>query len=51
MMSFADSLASSAKCRCGTSEQTAEHIILTCLTHWAPQGIIGLTVLDDEITC
>ena len=26
-------LASSAKCECGASEQTADHIILTCPTH------------------
>ena len=30
------SLASSAKCECGASEQTADHIILTCPIHWAP---------------
>ena len=41
-------LASSAKCECGASEQTADHITLTCPTHRAPRGIMGLTVLDDE---
>ena len=41
-------LASSAKCECGTSEQTADHIILICPTHRAPRGIMGLTVLDDK---
>ena len=40
-------LASSAKCECGASEQTADHIILTCPTHRTPQGITGLTVSDD----
>ena len=30
-------LASSANCECGASEQTADHIILTSLTHRAPQ--------------
>ena len=31
--------ASSAKCKCGASEQTADHIILTCPIHQAPRGI------------
>ena len=44
-------LAPSAKCECGASEQTADHIILTCPTHRAPRGIMGLTVLDDETKC
>ena len=44
-------LAPSAKCECGTNEQTADHIILTCPTHRAPRGIMGLTVLDDETRC
>ena len=44
-------LASSAKCECGASEQTADHIILTCPTHRTPRGIMGLTVLDDEARC
>ena len=38
-------VASSAKCECGASEQTADHIISTCLIHPAP---LGLTVMDDE---
>ena len=41
-------LASSAKCECGASEQTADHIILTSPMHRAPRGIMGLTVLNDE---
>ena len=44
-------LTSSAKCECDVSEQTADHIILTCPTHRAPGGIMGLTVLDDETRC
>ena len=44
-------LASSAKCECGASEQTADHIILTCSIHRAPQVTMGLTVLDDETRC
>ena len=35
-------LASSAKYKCGASEQTADHIILTCPTHRAPRGIMGV---------
>ena len=43
--------APSAKCECGASEQTADHIILTCPIHRAPREIMGLTVLDDETRC
>ena len=32
-------------------EQTADHIILTCLIHRAPRGIMNLTVLNDETRC
>ena len=41
-------LASLAKYECGASEQTANHIILTCFTPRTSRGIMGLTVLDDE---
>ena len=41
----------SAKCECGASEQTADHVIFTCPTHRAPREIMGLTVLDDETRC
>ena len=44
-------LASSAKCECGASKQTADHIILTCPIHQAPREIMGLRVLDDETRC
>ena len=44
-------LAPSAKCECGDSEQIAHHIILTCPTHRAPRGIMGLTVLDHKTRC
>ena len=44
-------LASSGKWECGASQQTADHIILTCPIHHAPRGIMGLTVLDDETRC
>ena len=45
------SLASSAKCECDASEQTADQIILKCPTHRAPRGIMDLTVLDEETRC
>ena len=41
-------LAPTSNCKCGTVEQTAEHIILTCPIHWAPTGIRGLMVLDID---
>ena len=44
-------LASTSNCECGTAEQTAEHIILTCPIHRAPTGIRGLTVLDVDTRC
>ena len=44
-------LAPTSKCECGTAEQTAEHIILTCPVHRAPTGIHGLTVLDVDTRC
>ena len=42
-------LASSAKCEYGASEQTADHIIITCPIHRAPRGIMGLTVLVEAV--
>ena len=44
-------LAPTSNCECGTAEQTAEHIILTCPVHRAPTGICGLTVLDVNTRC
>ena len=41
-------LASSAKCECGASEQTADHIVLTCPIYRVSRGTTSLTVLDDE---
>ena len=43
------SLASSANCQWGASEQTADHIILTCPTDRAPRGIVGITVLEKNV--
>ena len=40
--------APSPNCECGASEQTADHIISTCLLHRAPKGIQGLLVVDDD---
>ena len=44
-------LASSTNCECGTSEQTADHVLTACPIHRAPHGARGLTVLDDETRC
>ena len=44
-------LALTLNCKCGTAEQAAEHIILTCPIHRAPTGIRGLTVLDVDTRC
>ena len=44
-------LAPSPNCECGTSEQTADHVLTACPIHWAPHGARGLTVLDDKTRC
>ena len=44
-------LAPSPNCECGTSEQTADHVLIACPIHRAPHGVRGLTVLDDETRC
>ena len=44
-------LAPSPNCKCGASEQTADHVLTTCPIHRAPHGARGLTVLDDETRC
>ena len=31
-------LAPSPNCECGTSEQTADHVLTACPIHWAPHG-------------
>ena len=41
-------LALSSNCECGTSEQTADHVLTTCPIHRAPHRARGLTVLEDE---
>ena len=45
------SLAPSPNCKCGASEQTADHVLTACPIHRAPHGARGLTVLDDETRC
>ena len=44
-------LVPSLNCKCGASEQTADHILTVCPIHRAPHGARGLTVLDDETQC
>ena len=44
-------LAPSPNCECGTSEQTADHVLKACPIHWAPHVAGGLMVLDDETRC
>ena len=44
-------LTPSPNCECGTSEQTADHVLTACPIHRAPHGARGLTVLDDETRC
>ena len=41
-------LAPSPNCKCGASEQTADHVLTACRIHRAPHGARGLVVLDDE---
>ena len=41
-------LAPLPNCKCGASEQTADHVLTACPIHRAPHGARGLTVLDDE---
>ena len=44
-------LAPLPNCECGTSEQTADHVLTACLIHQAPHGARGLMVLDDKTQC
>ena len=44
-------LTSLPNCECGTSEETADHVLTACPIHRAPHGARGLTVLDDETRC
>ena len=40
-------LAPSPNCECVATEQTADHVISSCLLHHVPRGKRGLQVLDD----
>ena len=44
-------IAPSPNCECGTSEQTANHVLTACPIHRAPYEARDLTVLDDETQC
>ena len=44
-------LAPSPNCECGTSEQTADHVLTACPIHQAPHGVRGLMVLNDKTRC
>ena len=44
-------LAPSPNCECGATEQSAHHVIFSCLLHHVPRGTRGLQVLDDATQC
>ena len=44
-------LAPSPNCECGATEQTADHVISSCLIHHVPRRTQGLQVLDDATRC
>ena len=44
-------LAPSPNWECGSSEQTADHVLTAWPIHRTPHGARGLTVLDDETRC
>ena len=44
-------LAPSPNGECGATEQTADHVISSCLIHHVPRGTRGLQVLDDATRC
>ena len=48
---YKSGLAPSPNCECGATEQTADHVISSCLMHHVPRGTRGLQVLDDAIRC
>jgi len=41
-------MASSPACECGAEEQSVDHVVFQCPIHLPPNGLHGLTVLDDE---
>ena len=44
-------LAPSPNCECGATEQTADHVISSCLIHHVPRRTRSLQVLDDATRC
>ena len=44
-------LAPSPNCECGTIEQSADHVISSCLLHHVPRETRGLQVLHDATRC
>ena len=38
-------------CECGAIEQTADHVMSSCLIHHIPRGTRGLQVLDEATRC
>ena len=44
------SLASSATCKCGADDKTADHVFLHCNIHRAPARIRDLMSLDEYTT-
>ena len=44
-------LSPSPNCKCGASEQTADHVQTACPIHRVPHGARGVTVLVDEARC
>ena len=44
-------LAPSPNCACGTTKQTADHVISLCLLHHVPIGTRVLQVLNDTARC
>ena len=44
-------LAPSPNCECGATEQTADHVISSCLIHYVPRGARGLQVLIYANRC
>ena len=38
----------SFNCKCGASDQIADHVLTACPIHWAPHGTQSLMVLDDK---
>ena len=44
-------LVQSPNCKCGATEQTADHVISSSLIHQVPRGTRGLQVLHDATRC